>query len=93
MRHSFISVAACASLTVALFMGQAQAGSKYDKTIEQAAIDIAVQKLGEIRGSHAVNEPHSLYPPMGARTADNGLLKPDDRQDRPVIAPASLQTN
>ena len=93
MRHSFISVAAYASITVALSVGQAYAGNKYDKTIEQAAIKIAVGKLGDIRGSHEIKEPFYLYPPIEARSAGNGMLEPADRVDGTVIAPASLQGN
>ncbi|MEM9105543.1 MAG: hypothetical protein AAGC96_07795 [Pseudomonadota bacterium] len=93
MRHSFISVAAYASLIFALSEAQAFAGNKYDKTIEQAAINIAVEKLGDIRGSHDIKEPLYLYPPIEARNAANGMLQPAELQDKTVIAPASLQGN
>ncbi len=74
-------------------MSQAHAENKHDKNIEQAAIERAVQKLGDIRGSHEINEPFYIYPPIEARNADNGLLKPADHQRGPVISPASLQGN
>lgn len=74
-------------------VGQAYAGNKYDKTIEQAAISIAVEKIGDIRGSHDIKEPFYLYPPIEARNAENGMLEPAERQDRILIAPASLQGN
>ena len=93
MRHSFTSVAACVSVLVALSMGQAHAGNEYDKSIEQAAIERAVEKLGDIRGSHEINEPFFMYPPIEARSAANGLLDPADRNGGPVISPASLQGN
>ena len=47
----------------------------YDRTIEQAAIKIVMRKLGPIRGTHAINEPFSLFPPAEARSVENGTLK------------------
>lgn len=76
-----------------LFQGQAFAGNTYDRNIEQAVIEQAVQQLGNIRGSHEINEPFYLYPPIEARSAANGLLEPSDEQGGPVISPASLQGN
>jgi hypothetical protein len=93
MRHSFISAAAYASCLLALSMSQAYAGNEYDKNIEQAAIDIAVEKLGSIRGSHDIDEPYYLYPPIEARSAANGMLEPALHDDGPVFSPASLRSN
>lgn len=81
------------SVLVALSMGQAHAGNTYDKTIEQAAIERAVEKLGDIRGSHDIKEPFYIHPPIEARSAANGLLDPADHNDGLVISPASLQGN
>ena len=93
MRHSFISVAAYVSCVVAMSATSAYAGSKYDRKIEQAAVKIAVQKLGNIRGSHEINEPFSLYPPIEARNSDNGMLEPAVQADHPLFTVGFTEAN
>lgn len=93
MRHTFMSVAAYVSCLVAVFASQAYAGNKYDKTIEQAAVDIAVEKLGNIRGSHEINEPYFLHPPIEARSAANGTLEPAVQSDHPLFTVSFEQAN
>ncbi|MEM6461503.1 MAG: hypothetical protein AAF724_06275 [Pseudomonadota bacterium] len=85
MRHSFISVAAYVSCLVILTSGQAYASGKYDKRIEQAAKDITAQKMGEIRGSHGIHQPFYLHPPIEARSAEQGTLKPARRGENPTF--------
>ena len=54
----------------------AYAEPKYDRKIEQAAITIVAGKLGMIRGTHKIGEPHYLYPPIYVRSAEDGTLEP-----------------
>lgn len=70
------SATALAVLSLGFMSAPAVAGKKYDKKIEQAAIAIVSSKLGQIRGGHAVNEPHALYPPVEARSVTQGTLDP-----------------
>ncbi|MDA4844836.1 hypothetical protein [Hoeflea poritis] len=64
----------------------AHAGPKYDRKIEQAAITIVAGKLGMIRGTHKIGEPHYLYPPIHARSAEDGTLEPAPLPDAGVFA-------
>ncbi|MEX3007929.1 hypothetical protein [Hoeflea sp. TYP-13] len=84
MRPYFLPVPVCALCISAGFADVATAGSKYDRKIEQAAIEIVSQKLGDIRGSHEIHEPYYLYPPVEARSAADGTLKPASRSDHPL---------
>lgn len=70
------SATALAVLSLGFTSVPAAAGQKYDKKIEQAAIAIVSSKLGQIRGGHAMDEPHALYPPVEARSVTQGTLDP-----------------
>ncbi|WP_419913620.1 hypothetical protein [Hoeflea sp.] len=81
MRPNFLPVAAYAVCLCVCVAGAAQAGPKYDRKIEQAAITIVAGKLGMIRGTHDIAEPHSIYPPIEVRSASDGTLLPARRYD------------
>lgn len=85
MRHSFFAGVAYVSCVVAVSVTNAHASGKYDRKIEQAAVEIAVQKLGQMRGSHEIHEPHYLHPPLEARNAENGMLKPANQANYPLF--------
>ncbi|MCP4314661.1 MAG: hypothetical protein GY789_01140 [Hyphomicrobiales bacterium] len=72
---------------------QAYAGGKYDRKIEQAAVNIAVQKLGNIRGSHEIHEPYFLHPPIEARNAANGTLEPAVQSNHPLFTVRFQEAN
>ena len=74
MRILVVSAAALALMSVGFLTDRAEAGKKYDKKIERAAIAIVSAKLGSMRGAHEVNQPHSLYPPFEARSEELGTL-------------------
>lgn len=76
MRIFVLSAAALVILSAGGLTGKAAAGQRYDRKIEQAAIAIVTAKLGDIRGAHEIDEPHSLYPPVGARSVADGTLQP-----------------
>ncbi len=76
MRKCVTGAAALAVIVIAGLTEEAAAGKKYDKTIEQAAIAIVSTKLGDLRGTHRIDEPHALYPPIEARSAAQGTLEP-----------------
>ncbi len=76
MRFGVVGLATLTLCLMGQTVGISYAGPKYDKKIERAVIAIVSQKLGDMRGSHAINERHSLYPPFEARTFADGTLEP-----------------
>ncbi|MCR9138849.1 MAG: hypothetical protein NXI27_22800 [Alphaproteobacteria bacterium] len=84
------SATALAALCLGFTAGTAAAGQKYDKKIEQAVIAIVSSKMGQIRGAHALDEPHVLFPPVEARSVKQGTLD-STPYDRPAPRVSSFQ--
>ncbi|WP_136660384.1 hypothetical protein [Nitratireductor sp. XY-223] len=81
MRPIALPATICALCLCPSMAVSAHAGPKYDRKIEMAAITIVAGKLGMIRGTHEINEPHSLYPPIEVRSASDGTLHPAPRHE------------